>query len=195
MRVGYFGSFDNLLHRRVLHAERNIIIEGIIEQDGLLVHITDQRTQGRNRYVLHVLPVYKQGSFTHIMITGHQIDHRGFTRPGLPYQSHRLPFLHLQVYMLQDLPPLNITKGNVTEFQLMLKSSQRQGFFRLLDMVLSLQDHINTFHAGQTQRNIIESLGELFQRIDDTVKNHQIENKHSGIYRGILIQNQCAAKP
>ena len=97
--------------------------------------------------------------------------------------------------MLQDLPAFNITKGNVTELQLMLKVCQRQGPFRLLDMVLRLQDHINTLHAGQTQRNIIKSLGEFFQRIDDAVKNHKIENKHIGIYRGILIQNQCAAKP
>lgn len=40
--LAILATFDNLLHRRVLHAERNIIIEGIIEQDGLLVHITDR---------------------------------------------------------------------------------------------------------------------------------------------------------
>ena len=42
MGVGDLRGFDDLLHRGVIHAEGDIIIEGVVEEDGLLVNIADE---------------------------------------------------------------------------------------------------------------------------------------------------------
>ena len=45
MGVGYLGSFDDLLHSGIFHTESDVVVEGVIEQDGFLVDVAHDAAQ------------------------------------------------------------------------------------------------------------------------------------------------------
>ena len=43
MSVGDFGCGDDLVHGGVLHSEGDIVVECVVEEDGFLVDVADER--------------------------------------------------------------------------------------------------------------------------------------------------------
>ena len=90
MRVGYLGSFYHLLHGGILHSEGDVVIEGIVKEDSLLIDITNKRAQIADTQPLDVLPVNEHLPLLYIMVAGNQIHQCRFTRTRLPYQRNSL---------------------------------------------------------------------------------------------------------
>ena len=74
MRIGNLGRLDDLLHSGILHSEGYVVVESVVEEDSLLIYITDQRTQIAYPHVLHILAVYQYLSAAHIMVSGNQVN-------------------------------------------------------------------------------------------------------------------------
>ena len=116
MRIGYFGSFDNLLHGGILHTESDVVEERIIEENSLLIDVSNQPAQIRDTHFLDVQPVYPYFARLHIMVTGQQIDQRRFSGTGLPHQRNGLALGHSQIDVLQHLARTVVAKTDVLEF-------------------------------------------------------------------------------
>ena len=70
-----------------------------------------------------------------------------------------------------------IAKPHIAELYLMLEAldGERPGSF--LDGVLGHQDFVDTLHRGQSLGNIVGSLREVFQGVNDAVEHYHIINE------------------
>ena len=57
MSIGYLRSLDNLIHRGIRHTEGDIIIEGVIEKDGLLIDIAYKSTKVMDTHITNVFAI------------------------------------------------------------------------------------------------------------------------------------------
>ena len=80
MGVGNLGSLDNLFHRRILHTKGDIIVEGIVEEDSLLIDVTDQCTQFRDTYRLDILAVDEHLAILYVVIARNKVYQCRLTR-------------------------------------------------------------------------------------------------------------------
>ena len=194
--VGNLGRFDDLLHGSVLHAEGDVVVEGVVEEDGFLVDVADEGAQAVDGDVLHVLAVDEQPAFGNVVVARHEVHQRGLARAGLPHQGDGLALGHGEVDVLQHGASLDVAEADAAELDLVFKARQGQGDGGLLDGVLRLQDHVDAVHAGQADWHVVESLGKFLQRVDDAVEHHHIINKHRGVHRRVVrVEDERAAEP
>ena len=196
MGIGNLGRLDHLLHGGVLHAEGDVVVEGVVEEDGLLVDVADEGAQAWDGDVLHVLAVDEQGAFADVVVARHEVHQRGLARAGLSHQGDSLALGHGEVDVLQHGASLQVAEADVAELYPAFEVLQRQGIGRVLDGVLRLQDHVDAVHAGQAQGDVVEGLGEFLQRVDDAVEDNHVEDERGGVHRGVVrAQDQRAAEP
>ena len=177
MGIGNLGSLDDLFHRGILHTECDIIIEGVVEEDSLLVDVAYQRTQLRDTYRLDILAVDEHLTLVDIMVTGNQGHQCRFTRTRLSHQCDGLPFGHLQIDVLQYLTPLDIAERYVAQLDILLERWHRLGLCRFLDGVVGLEDKVDTVHGCQSDRYLIGGLRQFLDRIDDTIQDDHVEDE------------------
>ena len=91
MRVGYLGSFHHLLHRSTFHTERDVVEDGVVEEYGLLVHVSDERSERLDFQVADVGPVYGDASLVEVVVAGYEVDEGGLSRTRLSHKRHSLP--------------------------------------------------------------------------------------------------------
>ena len=68
MRIGNLRGLNDLFHRGILNAKSNIVIEGIVKENCLLINITNQGTKFRDAYILDISTIKKHFTLLHIMI-------------------------------------------------------------------------------------------------------------------------------
>ena len=96
---------------------------------------------------------------------------------GLADKCNGLSFGHHQIDVLQHFALAVVTEGEVLKFNPVIHPVQRQRVYRFLNGVLGFQYFVHTFHGCQTLWNVVSCLCKVFQRIDDTVQNHHIEDE------------------
>ena len=185
MGIGNLCRMFHLFACSIFHAEGDIIEEGVVEEDGLLVHITNQLTQVVNTQVLHVDAIYQHLTFLHIVIARNQIHQSRFSAAALSHQGDGLTFLNNQIDVAQH-PLVGIFERHVTELYLMFEAIDMLGVLGLLDIVLGQQNLIHTLHRSQSLGDVIAGLGELFQRIDDAIENDEVVDKGGSADGGIV---------
>ena len=192
--IGYLGGFHHLVHSGIFYPEGDVVEEGIVEQDGFLVHVTHDTAkvvQGRSFYIYSVNQHF---TFLYIVITRNQVHHGRFTRTGLSHQGDGLSLFDGEVDVLQY--PLGIVlEGYVLEFNLFLQWADVYRIGYLRHLVFCHQNLVYTFHAGQAFRDGIAGSGKFLQRIDEAIKHHQIEDEGRSRDGAVVVQNQCTAKP
>ena len=174
--IGYLGSFHHLFHSGIFYPEGNVVEEGIIEQNRFLVHITHDATEVVQGGGLHVYTINQDFTFLYIVVTGNQVHHGRLARAGLAYQSNGLAFSDGQVDVFQN--PLRVVlEGYVLEFNLFLQRANVYRIGHLRHLVFCHQDFVNTFHTGQSLRDVVAGLRKLLQRVDEAVKHNQVEDE------------------
>ena len=57
MRVGYLRSCNHLFHSRAFHAERDVVENGVVEKNRLLVHISHKASETVDLHVADIRTV------------------------------------------------------------------------------------------------------------------------------------------
>ena len=76
----------------------------------------------------------------------------------------------------------------------MFKAAYVHRVFLLLNVYLGFQNLVYTLHRGQALGDVIACTREIFQRIDDRIKNNEVVNKCWALHH-LIVQNQHSAKP
>ena len=77
--VGYLGCFDDLLHGGVLYAEGDVVVKGVVEEDGLLVDVADEGAEVVDADVAYVLAVNEYLPFADVVVAGNKVHEGGFS--------------------------------------------------------------------------------------------------------------------
>ena len=195
MRIGNLGRLDDLLHSGILHSEGYVVVESVVEEDSLLIYITDQRTQIAYPHVLHILAVYQYLSAAHIMIPGNQVHKGRLATARLTYQSNGLALRNGQVDMLKHITALLIMETYIAQLHILFKRMEFLRLGKFLDGIVCLQDKVYAVHGCQAMGYLIRCLGQVLQRIYHTVQNHHVEDEGGGIYHVSTIQDEPTAEP
>ena len=193
MGVGDACRLLHLLTGSPLHAERNILIEGIIEKDRLLVDVAHQPAQIAEACLPHIHAINQDLPLRHVVEAGQQIDQRALARSRLPHQCHRLAFRDRQVDIFQH-PLILILEPDIPIGD-RLPQGDRLRLLRIEDRPLRLQDLIHTLHRGQPLLDGIDRLAQILGGVDDAIKNHQVIDKGRRVNRAVGTQDQGAAIP
>ena len=89
--IGNLSSLYHLLHRGILYAEGDVVVERVVEENGLLIDIADEGTQLRDFDVLDILTVNQHLTVAHVVVAGDEVDKRRLARARLTDQSDGLP--------------------------------------------------------------------------------------------------------
>ena len=81
----------------------DILVEGVVEEYRLLVHIAYERAQRPDSHVLDVHAVNCNSTLLYIVITRYEIDHCRFSASRLTHESHGSSLLNLQVDILHQI--------------------------------------------------------------------------------------------
>lgn len=76
IRIGYLSRSDDILFRGVIFTEHDIVLDGIVEQDGLLIDVAYQRPQVVNAQILDVDAIDEHLPLLHIVVARNEVDKR-----------------------------------------------------------------------------------------------------------------------
>ena len=193
--IGYLSGLDDLFHRGVIYAEGDVVVEGVIEEDGLLVDVADEGTQFGDAYTLDVLAVDEYFTLLHIVVARHQVHEGTLAGAGLSHEGDGLALWHDEVDVLEHGTPFDVTEADVAQLHLLLEGWQRLRVLGLTDGVLGLENEIDTVHGGEAEGNLIGGLRELLQRVDDAVEDDHVEDEGGGIDEVALAEDEETAEP
>ena len=168
MGVGYLSRFFHLLSRGSIHPEGYIIIKGVIEEDGLLIHIAYQLAEVMHPQVFHVDAIDEHLPLLHIVVTGNEVEQGRLSAAALSHQCDGFPFGYDEVDVSQH-PLLLVFERDMPELYLVFEAVECHGLLRVVDGHFGLQYLVHALHGGQTLRNVVAGLAELLERIDDGV--------------------------
>ena len=141
-----------------------------------MVDVSDELSQILNTQVLYVDTVDEHFALLHVIIARNQVNHRRFATAALSDDGNRLSFLYREVDVAQN-PLFTVSERYVLKLYLMVKTVDMLRLGRFLDGVFCHENLVNTFHGSQAFRNVVTSLRELFQWVDDAIENHHIIDK------------------
>ena len=101
--IGNLGSLDNLLHCGVLDTKGDVVVECIVEQNCLLIHITDESAQGFHLHILDIYAVNGYLALVDIVVTWNEVDHGRLSATRLANKSYSLALAYLEVDVLEDI--------------------------------------------------------------------------------------------
>ena len=196
MSVGNLRSLNNLLLkvRRVLFdAKSNIVSEAIVEEDSLLVHVSDELTQRVQAEVFYVDAIDEHFAFLYVVVARDKIDERRLSASALSHQRNGFSLRDDEVDVFEH-PLFPIAERHMTELYLMFERIDADGVFLLLDVNLRQQNLIDALHRGQAFRNVIARLRELLQRFDDGVENRHVVDERRTRQR-LIAQHEDSTEP
>ena len=172
----------------------DVVVERVVEEDGLLVDVTDELAQVVDTDILDVLAVDEHLAARHVVIARNEIDERRFTRARLSHEGDGLALRHREVDVLQHLATLDIVERNILQLHLVLKVLQGLGILQFLDGVLGLQDIVDAVHGTQTDGDVIGGTCQVLDGVDDAVEDDHIEDEGGGIDEAVAAQDEPAAE-
>ena len=125
MDVGQPGRvLDGVLPHRV-HAEGNVMGNGVREQEVVLGHIGAGRPHRPDGQGVHVLPVHEQAAVRHIINAQDQVHQGGLARAGLAHDAHPLAAVDGEGDIFQHVElPVRVAEGQVAELDLAFCAGQ-----------------------------------------------------------------------
>ena len=193
MGIGNLGRILHFFQRGVLHAEGDIVPDGVVEQDGFLVHVADKLAQVVHAQVFHVDAVDEHLALLHVVVARYQVNQCGLSRARLSHDGNGLALLDDEVYIAQH-PLFAVAERHIAELYLVLERLDILRVLGFLDVVLGHQYLVHALHRGQSRRDVVAGLREFLQRVDDAVENHQVIDERTARDGGV-VQHLHAAEP
>ena len=191
--ISDLGSLSNLLVGSLFDSKGDIITEGIVEEDGLLVHIANELAQVLYAQILHIDAIDEYLTLLNIIVTGNEVNKRRLAGTGLSYDGNGLALWNSQVDMFQN-PLFAIAERDIAEGNLTLEGRQMFGTLGLLDGILGHQNLVDALHRGKSLGDVIACTGELLQGVDDGIEDDHVVDE-DGTSEDIIVQHQNTSEP
>ena len=112
--VRQFGVLGDGLVIIVLHAEGDVALDSVREQEVVLGHIGTAVPEGADGDVIHVLAVDKQRAVGHVIGAEDKVNESSLARASLAHKAHVLSGLYLEADVLQRVVlTVGIAEGKV----------------------------------------------------------------------------------
>ena len=151
----------------MFHAEGDVVVECVVEEDGLLVDIAHERAQVVHAQVAHVDAVDGYAPLVDVVESGQQVGQRRFARAALSDQRDGGAGLDAERYVLDDFLVGGVAEGHVVIFYLALQLGEAARVLGVLDGVGGREDGVDALHRGEALLYGVHGLGEVFGRVDD----------------------------
>ena len=192
--VGNLGSVHYLLVGSTVDAEGDVVVDGVVEENGLLVHIAHEGTQ----VVLGELPdvgaVDHDRALLHVVEAWQQVGQRCLAAAALSHQGHGLAARYVEVDAV-DHPLLAVAESHALVLDALPHLGEGHGVLGVGEVVLGLEYHVDALHRGQAALYRVAGLGEILGRIDDAVEHHHVVDEGGGRDGRLVGQDEGAAKP
>ena len=146
MCIGDLGCLNHLFHGCTFYAESDVVENGVVEKDGLLVDVADKRAQILYLEVPDVASVKEDLAFAYIVVARDKVDEGRLARSGLADKSDHLALRNLQVDIRKDLFAFFVTEAYAFEDDLILESFKRLRFCWISDVVHGIEYLVDTLH-------------------------------------------------
>ena len=124
----------------LFHAEGDIVLNGVGEQEIILGHIGAARPQVPNLYIVHVIAVNEQRPVRHIVSAQDQVHQSGLAGAGLAHQTYVLPRLDGEGYIFQYVIfPIGIPECQIPELDVPADTFQALGSLPVHQVNLRVQ--------------------------------------------------------
>ena len=179
------------LPRRLFHlfaagvriAIGDVVIDRVVEKDGILRHHADGLMQTGLRHIADILPVDADGAFLDVIEPEQQPPDGRFARPRRPDQRNPLPRPNLDRDTLQDLAVRLIGKFDILEHNLARRHLQRRSIGLVGDLGWLAQKAEHLAHVDQSLSDFAVNRAQKAQRQRDL---HHIGVDHDEIANGEL---------
>ena len=104
MCIGDPGGGHHILHRGILHAEGNVVENGVVEENRLLVHIAHKAPEAVQAEIPDILTVNLHGTSGHVVEARYEVHQCGLAGPGFAHDGHGLALGHGKGNIVQHLP-------------------------------------------------------------------------------------------
>ena len=192
--IGNLSRLDYFLLRGILHTEGDVVIETVVKQNSLLVHIAHEGAQVVLGHLTDVDAVDADAALVHIVEARQQVGQRGLARAALPHERHRLALRYGERHVVNHAF-LAIAKLHILVGDALLDASERSGVLGVFEVILGHENLVDALHRGESFLHRVARPRELLGWIDDVVENHHIIYKGGRGDRRLAAQNERAAKP
>ena len=195
MGVRYFCCSHDLLHCGSLDAEGYVVEYRVIEEDGLLVYVSDQASEVFHAQIPDVCAVEGDASFGCIVISRNEVHERRFSRSRLSYEGDCLALRDVDVYVVEDLLSFFIAERDSLEADPVVETVDLYRLGDFLYVVLGVHDLVYSFHGGESLRYVVAGLRELLQRGEDAVEDGHVEYEGRSVDRSLFSKDQRTSEP
>ena len=143
--IGYLCRFLHLLLGGIVDAESDIVVEGVVEQDSLLIHIAHEAAQLMHFKVAYVDAVDKNLPLVDVVESRQEVGECRFARSALSHDSHGRSCGDLQRHVVHHRF-LTVGKCHVAIFDVALKVVDVLWLGGILDGIVGIEDFIHAFH-------------------------------------------------
>ena len=151
--VGYLGGFNHLLHGGILHAEGYVVEETIVEEDGLLVYISDKGAEVGHVHIFYIHTVHQNLPASHVVVARKEVDERTLARTALANEGNGLAALHGEVYIVEHFLAAAVAERYVPKFYLRLQVLHVGGILTFANRIGGIQNLIDALHRSHTFGN------------------------------------------
>ena len=75
MSVGYLCRFHHIVHSGVVNAEGDVVAEGVVKEDCLLVHVAYELSEVVNAEVFNIDAVDEHLTLLNIIVARYEVNH------------------------------------------------------------------------------------------------------------------------
>ena len=193
--IGDAGSLFHLFRRGRFHSESDVIIYGIVEQDGVLVDVAHEFAQIVEGKPADIDAVYEDGAPRDVIEPGQEVHKGAFAGTGLPDEGNCLAFGYGEADVFQHLFAAVVGEIDMAVFDVAGELLQAFRLLRLLDGGFGSKDDIDAVHGGKPFLDAVIGIGQVLGRVDDAVEKGNVGDEHFGREGGVFSQDQGAAEP
>ena len=188
------GGFD-FFAGGVLLAEGDVVVEGVVEEDRVLVHVAHQGAQLDDADVADVGAVQGDAARGRVVEAGNEVHEGGLAGAARAHDGDRLALRDLQVDAAQHFAAAVVAEADAFEADAFAEAVERLGLLRLADGVLRLQDDVDALHGGEALGDAVGGFGEVLDGLDDAVEDGHVGHEGRGVDDGLVAEDQGAAEP
>ena len=142
-----------------------------------------------------ILSVDEYLSTGDIVVAWDKVHHGRFAGARLAHESDGFAFRHHEVDIAEHLLALIVAEAHVAQLDALPQFADSLRILYFLDVILRIEDFVDTLHGGHTLLDAVSSLGEVLEWLENGVENHEIINKCACIDGRVAGKNEISAKP
>ena len=132
----------------IVYSECDVVVERIVEENSLLIHVTHKRTELCGRHLAYVHTIDGYGAFVYVVEARQKVGKGRFSRARLSHECHCGSSRHIERHII-DNPIAAIAEAHIAVAYALLHLGQRHRLCRLLDGVVGFENLVDAFHRSQ----------------------------------------------